>query len=298
MVEKTTRRVALTMTGLAASFACVVFLLRPRLTFAQVQSKVLATRSVRYEVKKHGDHETEDIQYAKNIIDEARHHEQNFDELFGSKPREEQGRIRERISNSLQEAQDYLRQRDDNPPYDRVFVLGRYLQRQERRGVHGDVVDILDMTTGKHIHLNHKDRTATVFTSQTTISANTGEKETAKIVEEPNREVDFYSNIRKIPGDAIQLTGTRSLDNKECIGFRVSSIDGPYTRTRTFWIDKETKLPKQIDIQLRPDDQFYAPVDVSMVNIEFDIVLDESLFRTEVPPGYKLRKSGLMDISN
>ncbi len=296
--RKLTRRVALAIaTGLAASSATALVLLRPRLTFAQVQEEVSATKSVRYEWKKLGELANQDIQYAKGIIENAKYSEEKFAELYGSKSAEEQQEIRERTAQSLREAERYLKQRDKNPPYDRVFVLGRYLQRQERRGVSGEIVDITDMTTGKSIRLNHKDRTATVFTSQTTISAKTGEKKTKEIVEKPNLEVDFYSSIHNIPGDAEPLDETRTINGTLCVGFRASSTDGPYTRIRTFWVDKKTKLPKQIDIRLRSDDKFYSPADFSMVNIEFDVKLDKALFSTDIPAGYKVKKSGFVDIT-
>ena len=192
-------------------------------------------------------------------------------------------------------AEEYLAERGDEPPVTRFFVLGRYRQRQERTSPHGMTVDIVNRKTGKSLHVDHKQKVVTVFTKQTVIDRK-GNRTESEIREEPDLTVDFYNKIREVPKNAKKLPTTKTINGRKHVGFEHAQIDGPYTWTRTFWVDAETKLPSQIDVRARSDDKFYAPSDCVLENIEFDIPLDESLFSTEIPKGYTVKKSGLMSL--
>ena len=135
----------------------------------------------------------------------------------------------------------------------------------------------------------------TVFTKQITLNRN-GEKKETPIEQKPSLKVDFYSQIRDVPEGATKLSETKTIKGRKHIGFRASNVEGAYTWTRTFWVDEETKLPRQIDISARSDRESYAPSDAVIENIEFDVPLDESLFSTDTPAGYTVKNRGLMSI--
>ena len=64
------------------------------------------------------------------------------------------------------------------------------------------------------------------------------------------------------------------------------------TRSRTYWGDPETKLPRQIDIEYRSVDAENGGQAGTITNIVFDAHMDESLFSTDPPKGYTVSKGG------
>ena len=277
-----TQQRTLTMFGLLAS-AVVVFAiiwLRPTDTFGQVQEVVAATKSVRYIGRPLGEAANQDLQFAKSIMTESKARLKQIQEKLKSAT---DANVRKKLETELVQAQKYiervkgyLAKRGDDPPVDRFFVLGRYRQRQERSGIYGNIVDITNKKTGKSIRISHEDKTVTVFTKQTVISRK-GEKTETEIKQTPDLTVDFYSQIRDVPKSATKLSETKSIKGRDHVGFQVSEKDGPYTWTRTFWVDKETKLPRQIEISARSNDKFYRPTDAVIEEIEFDVPLEQSV---------------------
>ena len=292
---------ALTTAGII-SCAIAVFAivwLRPTATFAQVQKVVAATKSVRYTGRPLGNTANDDRRMAENIITESKSRLKQIEEKLKSTSDEnEKERLKSELGNAtdfMKRAERYLEKRGNRPPATRFYVLGRYRQRQERSGINGDIVDITNMKTGKSVHINHDEKTLTVFTKQTVISRN-GKKTESKIKQTPDLTVDFYNQIRNVPKTATKLSETKFINGRSHIGFRTSKKEGPYTWTRTFWVDAETKLPQQIEISARSEDKFYGPTDAVIEDIEFDVPLDEGLFSTDTPAGYTVKESGLMSL--
>jgi|GEM_PF-6876082 len=290
-----TRRSLLAMSGaVACSLAGFSMVwLRPATSFAEVQARVDATKSVRYDVRPLRERATDDLRQAKNILKEGedfrRKTKEKLETAEGDERKELEDQLKE-VEKLLKQAEEYLRQRGDKAPVSKYFVLGRYRQRLERKTLWGDLVRVLNRRTGKSLHINLESKIATVYTDQITIDREGNRTET-KIKHEPDLTVDFYSKIRNVPESAKKLSETKTINGRKHIGFEHSGVDRTYTWTRTYWVDAETKLPSQVDFRSRSDDKLYAPSDSVMENIEFDVPLDESLFDTEVPEGYTVKKS-------
>ena len=294
------RRSLLALTGVVACTLAgfTVVWLRPANSFAQVQANVEATKSVRYVVRAVGERANDDVRHARMIIKELEHVRRKTQESLEMASMDEREQLTAKLHQAEQmgkEAEEYLKDRGTKAPVEQFFVLGRYRQRHERTTPRGRLVDIVNKRTGKSLLVDHARKVVTVFATQTLIDRKGNRTET-ELKEEPDLTVDFYSSIRDVPDTAKKLAKTQMINGSEHIGFEHAQVKGPYTWTRTFWIDPKTKLPSRIDVRARSDDSFYAPSDSVIENIEFDVPLAESMFSTEVPDGYTVKKAGLVSL--
>lgn len=85
----------------------------------------------------------------------------------------------------------------------------------------------------------------------------------------------------------VESLGERTVDGRKLLGFRFLAK----SRQIDVWADPEKEIPVEIVIPLQG-----AATQVVMKNYEFNIDLDESLFRTEVPAGYTVLDSELIRV--
>lgn len=179
----------------------------------------------------------------------------------------------------------------------RHLVLGRHLRRVEvldpfgkQRSVH-----IYDARTGKSIYLRPSEKQAIFFTAQASRSATTGKVTETPIQPRAAPEADLYGEIREIPaGAARQLPVKLFVGDTETVGFlweqKRESNGETDTWTRTYWIDPKTRLPLRIEISHRSTDKDVWPSDWVQSDFVFDEKLDEALFSTDAPAGYKVEE--------
>ena len=96
------------------------------------------------------------------------------------------------------------------------------------------------------------------------------------------------TNLRAADHDASskrEPLGRKQIAGRDAIGFRVKRPNGEMT----VWGDPETGLPILVEMKsdMLPDGT------ITMTDFEFDLELDEALFKTEPPEGYSLQEFNL-----
>lgn len=101
------------------------------------------------------------------------------------------------------------------------------------------------------------------------------------------KPANFFDQLRTDLGDAEkdasskkEPLGRKQLAGREAVGFRLKQAHVEMT----IWGDAKTGLPivVEMNLALLPDTK------VTMTDFEFDVELDEALFKTEAPDGYSL----------
>lgn len=185
----------------------------------------------------------------------------------------------------------------------RVKILGSHRMREEVKTTAGDplpeeqvwtvghsaYVMIQNMATGKMIDLYPSEKGYSIPHEILGIDPNTDEVKKQKIV--PMPKVDFYNQIRGFPVDKAKKLPDRIIDGRTAAGFQIVETAerprGRATSTRTYWIDRETKLPVRIEASFRSEDPMMGDSEWVFSEFVFDAPLDEALFSTDPPEGYK-----------
>lgn len=137
-------------------------------------------------------------------------------------------------------------------------------------------VNISDLQTGKVMGLDTVNKRATVFNMVKI-------PDSAKGSTHLNQFESMRDALRQAMSDPdtnVTPLGESEVDGRKVLGFRFAIPLQPMT----VWADPETKFPVRIE------SSFAGPpkTDVVMKNYEFNVELDESLFRLEIPEGYQI----------
>ncbi len=173
----------------------------------------------------------------------------------------------------------------------RVFISGRYQKRTEHldRDEKPYAVEVIDMSTGKTASLLVPEKRYSLLTTQVTLHQD-GTKEEHDITT-PNLAVDFYSEMAKVPDDAVTELPEKSIAGKTVVGFLVTRQHGNETWTRTYWIDATTRLPVQVEINFSSTNPMMAPSTWIQSDFVYGEELDPALFSTALPVGYHVSSS-------
>ena len=205
----------------------------------------------------------------------------------------------------LQTRQDFKGQKKTAPQETRkVKILGSHRMREEvtittagdplpegeiRLARPETYIMIQDMKSGKAITLYPDKKGYYIPHSVLGIDLNSGEVHEEKI--EPAPEVDFYKRIREVPADKANRLPDRIIGGKGAAGFRiVEKVERPAgtdTWTKTYWVDPDTRLPVRIETTIRSTNPMMGESDFVLSDIVFDAQLDEALFTTDPPEGYR-----------
>jgi len=130
----------------------------------------------------------------------------------------------------------------------------------------GDYVTVIDWTQGKGI--------STLPTRNQFI-----EMEMSNLPNDPaQQQFNVIEKLRTLPERADEELGTREIDGRVLQGFRVTEEDV----INTVWIDPQTHDLVRVETEF-----INAPgMNVTMTDFQFDIDLDDSLFRLTPPDGY------------
>ncbi len=184
----------------------------------------------------------------------------------------------------------------------RVKILGSHQKRDElevvfprdpealkRRGTPSDpYVMIENVKTGKMITLEPQKKGYVVPRGILGITSDLGVTE-EKI--EPHPEIDFYKRFAQIQIETAKRLADKTIDGKPAAGFQLietaEEFGGTTTWTRNYWIDPATKLPVRIETTIRSTSPTFGDTDFIQADFIFDQPLDEALFSTDPPEGYK-----------
>ncbi|MGE0759127.1 MAG: outer membrane lipoprotein carrier protein LolA, partial [Pirellulaceae bacterium] len=157
------------------------------------------------------------------------------------------------------------------------IMKGYFLEpnRFRQELLHG-YINIADWQAGKMIGLDPINKQATVFNlvNVPAESRRTMQMNQFEVIRESMREA--MAN----PDKKIEQLGEKQLDGRRVVGVRF--LTGP--QPMTLWADPRTNLPVRIEATMAGPPQ----TEVVMSNYEFNVDLDESLFRVAVPEGYQV----------
>jgi len=133
------------------------------------------------------------------------------------------------------------------------------------------LIHIIDRNVCKALILNPQEKTASVHSFDPGFPQN------------PLYDV-FLNPPENIPSDA-QSLGTKQIDNRQAIGFRLQKKDDgtyPWSGDITdIWVDAKTRLLVMLEIKAADGSCLFR-----LTDFVFNEDLDDSLFSLEPPPGY------------
>ena len=296
------RRSLLGAVGLAGCLAFGVMIwelaIQPDIAFSQVQAEVEAAQTVRFLQSRTDGGEDSFASRARMFLVEAQSEQKSIRNSLQTAPASEKADLEEkleRITKLIDLAQARIEQHSDKPWAERIMILGKHQQRVESPGPESDHITITNMKTGKIITIDPLIKEVQILNQQVTIDEKTGVRTESDI--QPNPAADFFSAIRDVPENATKLQQTKTIDGVEVVGFQTVEQDGSDTWTRTFWVDPDSKLPKEIHTKYRSSNPRHGSSDWILSDIQFNVPLDADLFSTDPPPGYSVRESKIFGIT-
>lgn len=171
------------------------------------------------------------------------------------------------------------------PRKSRILIRAPSLIRTEMEEGFG----IVDTEAWRSIHVNPAEKTVTLVEN----------------LKEARGEVPgdlgvyFHDMVRGLADREAEPLGTRRIDGREAVGFRVEGPlpphenPPPFPTTSDVWVDRETQLPLEVIMTTTLGE---AVVIVTMTDFEFDRDLDPSLFSFEPPEGFEVRRIGVPEL--
>ncbi|MCA9059542.1 MAG: hypothetical protein KDA85_13640 [Planctomycetaceae bacterium] len=298
MHRQNLRRILRLTICLSVAIVAWEFVFSPDLAFSQVQTRVGAARTVQYlSLTKHGGVDAFEAQ-ARLALMELEAECSRTNEALMSAPEEQKAELAKKLkemTRRLELVRRRLEERKGKPWTERVLILGRHQQRVESPGEFGERITISNMKTGMIVTIDPREKTVDVLSKQVTIHETTGEQTETEMTPQPT--VDFFNSILTVPGNATRLSDLRRVDGQELISFQTVEIVGKDTWTRTFWVDAETHLPREIHTSYRSSDPRHGASDWIHSDIRFDEPLADDLFSTDPPAGYTVRESRVFGIT-
>lgn len=176
----------------------------------------------------------------------------------------------------------------------RVWIQGRYLKRDEQNPYGQKCVSISNAKTGENVSIDTAEKIFTVLETQTVLGMKSGEKSVTPIT--PTPSADFYASIASVPAENVRELPGKVLRGQEVVGFEQidEGNERKATIVRTYWIDKVTKLPVQLEAIATMDGKVVGGSTIS--DFVFDQPIDPELFSMTPPEGYTVRKGGFMSL--
>ena len=137
-----------------------------------------------------------------------------------------------------------------------------------------DTILIIDLDNAKMLTLGPADKGAVYMDIQGPLQE--GTKSYLGLVR------DIVSEIEDNPNIPVQELGEREIDGQRAVGFLLSEPN----MKLTIWADLKTALPIRIEF-------LQGQTQTIIKNIEFDVLVDESLVSMDVPAGYTLHEEEL-----
>lgn len=152
----------------------------------------------------------------------------------------------------------------------------------------GPSVSIDNAATGKHVSLAPDEKRFVEYTHQ--VIKDLSGKLISKTEIKPNSETDHIKSFLSRFVREAKLVGVETIAGKRAVGFASERPSHGDRRFDLYWIDPQTQLPLNIESHF-----FDAKTGVEsrcylFSDFVFDVELDESLFDTTAPAGYKVEQ--------
>lgn len=160
-----------------------------------------------------------------------------------------------------------------------IFKAPDLIRHTILAGVDGNFLGeatIINYSLRKQLIVNPNNKTAELIdmSSEYEVNSNTGQVELSQL------DTSLRDRLLSLTAKAVKDLGTEKLNGKEVR--KLQSKDD--RRTTTVWVDPESGLPIQIELQYKKRMAKYS-------EIKIDEVVDDGLFSLTTPGGYKLGKS-------
>jgi outer membrane lipoprotein-sorting protein len=169
----------------------------------------------------------------------------------------------------------------ENVPIIRAMNMGTQRVRSEVLSADGktvQVIVIVDYDTSQMLTLNPKQKAAVLI-------------DLKDLPEKPENILETMRNIitelQNDPNVSIEPLGEKEIDGRIAKGFRAIGPDVELT----VWADPQTALPIRME-------QKWRQMQFVCTDFQFDIEMDESLFRMEIPEGYSELPMGELPIDS
>ena len=171
----------------------------------------------------------------------------------------------------------------ENVPITRVMNMGTQRVRGEVLSPDGKTVQVIlitDYDTSQMLQLIPKQKTAVLI-----------ELKDIPETEKPENVLETMKNIitelQEDPDVSVEPLGEKEIDGQIATGFRATSPDGELT----IWANPETALPIRME-------QKWRQMQFVCTDFQFDIEMDESKFRMEIPEGYSALTKAALSIDS
>ena len=304
------RRTAMTAIAMTCVTAAVGLFLNgtpfTQIAFAEVQQELGKTHSVQYVEYMHEVDAQNEVKLLKLMLaSEGLVADAQTMQL-------EPGELRQRIQGRVDDIQGKLT-RGEPVEAARVWIQGRYLFRREQSlgiaksvevldgkggstvllpGMYFQRIEVMNAETGVNVYLEPDRKKCVLMKSQTTINQNSGKTTTTELG--PNPASNFYLEYKNIVPEKLASLGEKTLNGKTVTGFRKVEDSRGWNFTTTYWVDSKTKLPVQIEAEMRKDGVLSGGT--TLANMTFDQMCDPALFSTQPPAGYEVSESGIHSI--
>lgn len=169
----------------------------------------------------------------------------------------------------------------ENVPITKVMNMGTQRVRGEVLSPDGKTVQVIlitDYDTFQMLQLIPKQKTAVLI-------------DLKDITEKPENVLETMRNLitelQNDPDVSVEPLGEKEIDGQIAKGFRATGPDGELT----VWADPQTALPIRME-------QKWRQMQFVCTDFQFDIEMDESLFRLEIPEGYSELPRGELPIDS
>jgi outer membrane lipoprotein-sorting protein len=141
------------------------------------------------------------------------------------------------------------------------------------------MITVADFNAGKWLTLQPQSKTASVVA----ISGMPKEAQQANILEQ----------FRNLDPKVYQKIGERVVENRPAVGF--TTTEAPTGSKKTIWVDKETQLPVQVEME--SNGGILGTQTTVFSDFQWDVPINEADFSVTPPQGYTVQH-GRMDMSN
>ena len=268
-----------------------------RVAFAQVQQHVEKTRSVQYVEYMHEAEVKRQIEQAGRMLKLTNiEHEANVQPGNPIDRELLKKQFRERTAKVEKYFQEISAKLEKGEPVElrRVWIQGRHRHRAEQSSFGAKSIHITNAETGESVSLDPDRKSCILMKTQTVLNMKSGEKTETRL--RPNPARDFYAQMTQVPSENVKNLGEKTIDEKTAVGFQEIVPMADVLVTKTWWIDKETKLPVRVEAVAKHNGVIVGGS--TMADIRFDQEIDPELFSTAPPEGYSVSQGGFLSIDN
>jgi outer membrane lipoprotein-sorting protein len=257
------------------------------LAFADVQAQVRRTQSVQYVYLLTDDGVDKELNYMDAMRREIALVLNSVTEKQAQEFRALDERLKQRI-------EDFRKKKKAGGPIEsrRVQTLGRYRHRSEWDTAKGKMISISNAETNQSITLYPDEKRCVLMKTQSTLNMKTGQEKV--VPTKPDLSLNLYAEMAELPSKGVVTAGERIVDGKTLVGLHHVTDDDNGTWMRTYWVDPKSKLPEMIETTYRKRNSQISTW--TRAKIIFDLPLDESLFNTTPPAGYKVEEGGFVSL--